>query len=59
MKTRTIKMKKLAVFLQQNGLRAIATKQAKNPIYINWVFEDTTELRRLVEEFRLLYGKAF
>lgn len=53
MKKIRIYKRELAMYLTNEGFHYFYTVQdIKNPNYVNWIFEDTAELRTAIETYK-------
>lgn len=56
MKTIRIYTRRMALFIQSKGIEPIGTvPDEKKSKFLNWIFEDTTDVRNAMAEFSAIF----
>lgn len=56
MNTIKIYTRRMALFIKSKGVKTIYTVPDENkPQFLNWIFEDTTEVRNAMAEFSAIF----
>lgn len=56
MNTIRIFTRRMALFIKSKGIEPIGTVPDENkPDFLNWIFEDTTEVRNAMAEFSAIF----
>ncbi len=56
MKTIRIYTRRMMLFVKSKGIEPIDTvRDDKNPQFLNWIFEDTIEVRNAMAEFSAIF----